>query len=115
MGTVQGKTVAFFVAPEGVEQDELTAPWRAVAEAEGTPRLMSTRSGWAQAFNCLDHGDTFAVDGAPVLAGRLTKPDALRQEAAAVAFVRGCFQAGRPDGLPASGEAFVAEFARTTA
>lgn len=33
-----GKTIAFLVAPEGIEQVELTEPWKAVQEAGGTPR-----------------------------------------------------------------------------
>lgn len=34
---LQGLTVAFLVAPEGVEQVELTEPWTAVERA-GVPR-----------------------------------------------------------------------------
>ncbi|MDQ3529363.1 MAG: protease, partial [Actinomycetota bacterium] len=39
---LSGKTVAFLVAPEGVEQIELTEPWEAVKQAGGTPQLIST-------------------------------------------------------------------------
>ena len=38
-----GKTVAFLVAPEGIEQVELTEPWKAVEEAGGTPQLVVHR------------------------------------------------------------------------
>ena len=38
--SIQGKTVAFLVASEGIEQVELTEPWKAVQEAGGTPRLL---------------------------------------------------------------------------
>ena len=38
MTSLSGKTIAFLVAPEGIEQVELTEPWRAVQDAGGTPR-----------------------------------------------------------------------------
>jgi putative intracellular protease/amidase len=38
-----GKTVAFLVANEGVEQVELTEPWRALKEAGATPRVIRPR------------------------------------------------------------------------
>ena len=107
MVTLQNKTVAFLVAPEGVEQVELTEPWQAVLEAGGTPRLVSTESGRIQAYNHLDRGDTFEVDDvvdkvsqadfdALVLPGGVANPDALRQNPAAVAFAGSFFEAGKP-------------------
>ena len=107
MVTLQNKTVAFLVAPEGVEQVELTEPWQAVLEAGGTPRLVSTESGRIQAYNHLDRGDTFEVDDvvdkvsqadfdALVLPGGVSNPDALRQNPAAVAFAGSFFEAGKP-------------------
>jgi putative intracellular protease/amidase len=51
---LRGKTVAFLVANEGVEEVELTEPWKAVAAAGGTPRLVSVEAGEVQAFNHLD-------------------------------------------------------------
>ncbi len=107
MITLQGKTVAFLVAPEGVEEVELTDPWQAVSESGGTPRLVSTESGRVQAFNHLDRGATFTVDevvgkvsaddyDALVLPGGVANPDALRQDDAAVAFVRSFFDSGKP-------------------
>jgi len=59
---LQGKKIAFLVAPEGAEQVELVEPWEAVKSAGGTPELLSTDSGEVQAFNHLDKGDTFPVD-----------------------------------------------------
>jgi protease I len=99
--------IAFLVAPEGVEQVELTDPWQAVADAGDTPRLLSTRSGRIQAFNHLDKADTFPVDdtvadasladyGALVLPGGVANPDFLRMDEQAVAFVRAFFDAGKP-------------------
>lgn len=105
--SLQGKTVAFLVAPEGVEQVELTNPWTAVLEAGGKPRLVSTRPGRVHGYNHLDRGDSFAVDDtldsarvadydALVLPGGVANPDFLRINPAAVAFVKGFFDAGKP-------------------
>jgi protease I len=106
-GSLQGKTVAFAVAPEGIEQVELTEPWKAVERAGGTPRLVSTESGRVQAFHHLDKGDTFDVDAtfddtSPdeydglVLPGGVANPDSLRMDKNAVDFVRAFFAAGKP-------------------
>jgi protease I len=105
--TLQGKTIAFLVAPEGVEQVELTEPWKAVQEAGGTPRLVSTDSGTVQGYNHLDKADTFDVDETVdtadvaqydglVLPGGVANPDFLRTQPAAVAFAKGFFDAGKP-------------------
>jgi protease I len=102
-----GKTVAFLVAPEGIEQVELTEPWKAVAEAGGTPRLVSTEEGKVQAFNHLDKADTFPVDetvdsadpatyDALVLPGGVANPDFLRTQPAAVQFAKSFFDQGKP-------------------
>ncbi|QMU78033.1 type 1 glutamine amidotransferase [Streptacidiphilus sp. PB12-B1b] len=107
MDTLQGKTVAFLVAPEGIEQVELTEPWQAVLEAGGSARLVSTQEGQAQGFNHLDRADRFEVDevvgkasvrdfDALVLPGGVANPDALRMDADAVAFVKAFFDAGKP-------------------
>ncbi|MEU6961675.1 type 1 glutamine amidotransferase domain-containing protein [Streptomyces chrestomyceticus] len=99
--------VAFLVAPEGIEQVELTEPWQAVIDAGGTPKLVSTESGRVQAFHHLDKADTFPVDQTVdqaqvgdfdglVLPGGVANPDALRMNEKAVAFARGFFDAGKP-------------------
>jgi protease I len=104
---LNGKTVAFLVAPEGIEQVELTEPWQAVTEAGGTPRLVSTQEGKVQAFNHLDKADTFPVDetvdgadvtsyDALVLPGGVANPDFLRTQPAAVQFAKAFFDAGKP-------------------
>jgi protease I len=104
---LQDKTIAFLVAPEGVEQVELTEPWNAVQEAGGTPRLVSTEPGTVQAFNHLDRGETFGVDavvepaGAEgydglVLPGGVANPDFLRTRPEAVRFARAFFDEGKP-------------------
>lgn len=104
---LQGKTIAFLVAPEGAEQVELTEPWKAVSDAGGTPRLISTKPGRIQAFNHLDKADTFEVDATVdqvgqadfdglMLPGGVANPDFLRTQEKAVAFARGFFDAGKP-------------------
>jgi protease I len=107
---LQGKRIAFVVAPEGAEQVELTEPWKAVENAGGTPELISTEKGEIQAFNHLDKGDTFPVDrtvagasaddyDALVLPGGVANPDFLRTDEQAVAFVRAFFEQGKPVGV----------------
>jgi len=105
--SIQGKTVAFLVASEGIEQVELTGPWKAVEEAGGTPRLLSPESGQVQAFNHLDRADTFDVDetvadadpasyDALVLPGGVANPDALRTDKGAMDLVRAFMASGKP-------------------
>lgn len=106
--TLQGKTIAFLMANEGVEQIELTEPWRAVEEAGGRPQLLAPDAGKkVQAFNHLDKADTFKVDVAVaeadandydglVLPGGVANPDHLRMNPDAVRFVKSFFQAGKP-------------------
>ena len=105
--SLNGKTIAFLVAPEGVEQVELTEPWKAVEQAGGTPELVSTEVGKIQAFNHLTPADTFEADKAAdsvsasdyaalVLPGGVANPDFLRTNDAAVAFTKSFFDAGKP-------------------
>ncbi|MFC9927975.1 type 1 glutamine amidotransferase domain-containing protein [Streptomyces sp. NPDC127190] len=99
--------IAFLVAPEGVEQVELTEPWKAASDAGHEPVLVSTKAGEIQAFDHLDKADTFPVDevvgetsagsfGGLVLPGGVANPDFLRMDEKAVAFVRDFFEGGRP-------------------
>ena len=107
---LNGKRIAFLVAPEGTEQVELTEPWKAVESAGGTPELISTEAGEIQAFNHLDKGDTFKVDRTVgdasasdydglVLPGGVANPDFLRMDEDAVGFVRGFFEQAKPVGV----------------
>ncbi|MGK2929901.1 MAG: protease, partial [Acidimicrobiales bacterium] len=57
-----GKTIAFLVATEGIEQVELTEPWKKVEAAGGKPVLVAPESGTVQAYDHLDKADTFDVD-----------------------------------------------------
>src|SRR3954454_24145603 len=106
MGALDGKRVAF-LATDGVEQIELTEPWKAVEEAGAKPELVSLETGEIQGFNHLDKADTFGVDrvvaeedagdyDALVLPGGVANPDALRMDEDAVGFVTGFFEEGKP-------------------
>ncbi len=106
-GRLTGKRVAFVVANEGVEQVELTRPWKTVEEEGGTPELIAPEEGQVQAFNHLDKADRFDVDvvaakadpdryDAVVLPGGVANPDQLRQDEDAVRFVRSFFDQGKP-------------------
>jgi protease I len=102
-----GKRVAFLMANEGVEQVELTEPWKAVENAGGRPEVVAPKSGKVQAFNHLDKADTFDVDrtladvrveeyDGLVVPGGVANPDQLRMVDPAVAFVREFCGAGKP-------------------
>jgi protease I len=106
MGALDGKRIAF-VATNGVEQVELTEPWKAVEEAGGKPELISIDEGEIQGFNHLDKADKFPVDGmaseadagdfhALVLPGGVANPDFLRTEEDVIGFITGFFEEGKP-------------------
>jgi protease I len=103
---LQDKKVAF-VATDGVEQVELTEPWKAVENEGGTPELISIESGEIQGFNHLDKDQKFPVDRTVeqakvddydglVLPGGVANPDRLRTDENVVRFVRSFFEAGKP-------------------
>ena len=104
---LNGMRVAFVVANEGIEQVELTEPWKAVGDTGGEPALVAPEPGQAQAFTHLDKADRFPVDltteeldpndfDAVVLPGGVANPDQLRKDRHAVEFVRAMFEAGKP-------------------
>src|SRR3954452_2170090 len=106
---LKGKKIAFLAA-EGVEQVELTEPWKAVEQAGAKPELVSVDDGEVQAFNHLDKADTFPVDkkvsdvsasdyDGLVLPGGVANPDFLRMDEDAVRFVRGFFEQAKPVGV----------------
>ena len=103
---LNGKRVAF-LATDGVEQIELTEPWKAVENAGCQPELVSIKPDRIQGFEHLDKGDTFPVDvtasdadassyDALVLPGGVANPDFLRADEDAVRFVRSFFEQGKP-------------------
>ncbi len=106
MAKLQDKRVAF-LATDGVEQVELTEPWKAVENEGGSPELLSLETGRIQGFDHLDKDQTFEVDRAVadashedydglVLPGGVANPDFLRGDEDAVRFVRSFFEAGKP-------------------
>jgi protease I len=103
---LEGKRVAFLAA-DGVEQVELTEPWKAVEKEGGQPELISIDEGEIQGFDHLDHGDKFEVDKTVAEAdpddydglvqpGGVANPDFLRADEDAVRFTRAFFEAGKP-------------------
>ena len=110
MADLSGKKIAFLVATEGVEQVELTEPWKAVEAAGAQPELISLEEGEVQAFNHLDKADKFDVDHTVaeaeaaaydglVLPGGVANPDFLRMDENAVRFARSFFEQGKPVGV----------------
>ena len=106
MGRLDGKEVAF-LATDGVEQVELTEPWKAVEQEGGKPELLSPKDDRIQGFDHVDKADTFDVDRPVsdatasdyeglVLPGGVVNADHLRMDEDAVRFVRGFFEAGTP-------------------
>jgi protease I len=105
---LDGKKIAFLVADEGIEQAELTEPWKAVQEAGGTPVLIASGDArQVQAYQHLDKADTFDVDlpvsraGAEdydglVLPGGVANADTLRTDPEAVAFAKSFVETGKP-------------------
>jgi len=107
---LSGKRIAFLVAQEGVEEVELTEPWKAVEEAGGTPELIAPKKGEVQAMNHLDKGASFKVDrtladaepedyDGVVLPGGVANPDQLRTEESAISFLQKLFAEGKPVGV----------------
>ncbi|MCF6376259.1 type 1 glutamine amidotransferase [Nocardioides KLBMP 9356] len=101
------KRIAFLTASEGVEEVELTEPWKAATDAGHTAELLSLDEGEVQLFQHLDKSKTQRVDrrvsdvsigdyDALVLPGGVANPDALRGDETAVAFVRDFVDSGKP-------------------
>ncbi len=105
-GLLDGKRVAVLAA-DGVEQVELEQPTAAVRDAGGTVTLLSLESGSIQAMHHdIEPADSFDVDrpvadavvddfDALVLPGGAVNPDHLRQDEAAMDFVRDFVGSGK--------------------
>jgi protease I len=102
---LQGKRIAF-LATEGVEDSELTEPWKAVTEAGAEAQLISIKHGEFEGKK----GGTYKVDNLArdvdagdfdglVLPGGVANPDKLRMDEDAVSFVRDFFEQGKPVGV----------------
>jgi protease I len=107
--SLRGRRIAF-LATDGVEQVELTEPWRAITAAGGDPELVSLGPGHIQGMQHHEKGDVFAVDrtlddadetqyDGLVLPGGVANPDALRTDERAVRFVSAFFAANKPTGV----------------
>ena len=107
--SLQGRRIAF-LATDGVEQVELTEPWKAVRAAGADPELISLESGHIQGMKHDEKGDAFAVDhtlaevdaaefDGLVLPGGVANPDRLRTDERAVAFVQAFFAESKPMGV----------------
>ncbi|GGE78936.1 protease [Streptosporangium jomthongense] len=103
---LNSKTIAF-LATDGVEQIELTRPWKDLQGAGANLHLISLKKDDIQAFHHLDKAHTFPVDkvvtdvnandyDALVLPGGVANPDALRQDRDAVSFVKHFFNSHKP-------------------
>jgi protease I len=103
---LRGKTIAV-LATDGVEQDELTEPVKALKEAGAEVHVVAPKSGGIQGWNHHDKADQIPVDAtleeadasryaALVLPGGVISPDALRLEPRAIEFVRAFVQSDRP-------------------
>src|SRR3954469_425317 len=102
---LNGKKVAF-VATDGVEQIELTEPWKAVEAEGGQPELLSIEGGQIQGFEHIDKAENFDVDkplkeatpddyAGLVVPGGVANGDFLRGDEDTVGFVRAFFEAGK--------------------
>lgn len=105
---LQGKRIAF-IATEGVEQVEMTEPWKAIEDAGGEPELISIQERF-HAWDHFDESDEFNADrligdadprdyDALVLPGGVANPDRLRTDEEVVGFVREIFRMGKPVGV----------------
>jgi deglycase len=107
---LRGHRIAILAA-DGVEQVELEQPRQAVRDAGAETELLSLASDPIQAMHGDVHpGDKFEVDKVVsraevddydglILPGGTTNPDHLRQDQAAVSFVRDFVRTGRPVGV----------------
>ena len=106
---LRGKRVAF-IATEGVEEVELTEPWKAVEEAGGEPELISLSDDEFHAWNHFDKSRTFKPDrsidearvddyDALVLPGGVANPDQLRTNDNVVSFIFEFAASGKPIGV----------------
>jgi protease I len=103
---LKGRKVAF-LATDGVEQVELTAPWNALKQAGADVSLVSEKTGEIQSMNHDAKGEKFPVDvevtavtardfDALVLPGGVANPDKLRTNKDAVKFVRDFMELDKP-------------------
>jgi protease I len=106
VGNLTGRKVAV-LATDGVEQVELTAPWKALKEGRADVSLVSIKNGTIQGFIHEEKADTFKVDSlasavsardfdALVIPGGVRNTEALRANGDAVKLVRSFMEADKP-------------------
>ncbi len=110
IGPLSGKRIAI-LATEGFEEVELTKPRKALEDAGATVEIIAPesgiKSGEIKAWDMTDWGKSVEVDvklaqadpasyNALLLPGGAMNPDKLRQEPAAVAFVKSFFATDKP-------------------
>src|SRR5215216_6545488 len=124
---LEGKRVAF-LATHGVEQVELTEPWKAVESEGGTPELISPEDGEIQGFEHLDeagkpvaeicHGPWMLVEADVVRGRRVTSWPSLQTDIRnaggewvdeEVVVENGLVTSRKPDDLPAFCDKLVEE------
>ena len=102
---LHGKTIAF-LATDGVEQIELTRPWKDLQGAGAHLELVSLSEGEIDGYHHLDKAHSFPVDKTVqnvdvhdydclVLPGGVANPDALRMDHDAVKLVKQFFNKGK--------------------
>jgi protease I len=108
---LRGRKVAILLAPAGTEQAEFAEPRKVVTEAGADVDVIGIETGPARTFNNdLDPGETFTVDktfdqvsaddyDAVIVPGGTVGADKLRGDPAAVRFLRGMVEAGKPAGV----------------
>jgi protease I len=108
---LRGRRVAILLAPVGTEQVEFTEPKKAVEEAGAAVEVVGIEAGDAQTMNSdVNPGETFTVEktfsevspqdyDALIVPGGTVGADNLRGNEAAVSFVRGFFEGGKPVGV----------------
>jgi protease I len=107
--SLQGRRIAF-LATDGVEQSELTEPWKALREAGAETDLISLESGRIQGFEHQTEAASFAVDrtidevdpseyDGLVVPGGVANPDRLRMDERAVRFVAEFVASDKPVGV----------------
>jgi protease I len=106
VGDLTGRKVAV-LATDGVEQVELTAPWKALKETRADVTLISIKNGSIQGFIREEKADTFKVGAlakdvsardfdALVIPGGLRNTEALRANPDAVKLVRSFMELDKP-------------------
>jgi protease I len=104
--SLRNKRVAI-LATEGFEYVELVDPRKALEQAGATTEVVSPKDGKIKGWNHTDWGDSVTVDvalksadpnmyDALLLPGGVMNPDHLRQDPAAVQFVKAFFDAKKP-------------------